>query len=71
MRGRHPRTSRRLRRLLPSVVLAVVAAAVLPATAGAIVAGSPADVADYPFYTQVGGGTHCGGALIASNQPDE
>jgi hypothetical protein len=55
---------RLLARLVPPLS-AVVLLAVLPAGAGAIVAGSPADRADYPYYTVVGGGTHCGGALIS------
>ena len=58
----------RLRRLLALAAIAVGTAAALPAGAVAIVAGTTADVADYPFYTQVGGGTHCGGALIAPDR---
>ena len=50
------------------LAVAVVLAAVLPATAGAIVNGVPADRAAFPFYTVVGGGTHCGGALIAPDR---
>ncbi len=57
---------RRPLRSLP--ILAVLAAAAFPSGASAIVAGSTASVADYPFYTQVGGGTHCGGALIAPDR---
>lgn len=69
MSGGDPRLLfRRLRRLLALAAIAVGTAAALPAGAVAIVAGTTADVADYPFYTQVGGGTHCGGALIAPDR---
>ncbi len=54
-----------LRHLL---IVAALTAGAFPSTAGAIVGGSPAALADYPFYAQVGGGTHCGGALIAPDR---
>lgn len=56
------------RALRPLLILAALAAVAFPPGAGAIVAGTPAAVADYPFYAQVGGGTHCGGALIAPDR---
>jgi len=63
-----PLSGNLVRRFVIGLSAALLGAAVLPAGAGAIVGGVPADRAAYPFYTVVGGGTHCGGALIAPDR---
>jgi len=67
-RTRFPGGGNQVSRFATGLAAALLGAALLPAGAGAIVDGTPADRAAYPFYTVVGGGTHCGGALIAPDR---